>query len=85
MGWGLTVYGVDHHLLGLDLLDDFKPRGYIRLTGVVDALSLTLASHKQGLDDDVAVEGFHALYNLWQVVGAIGVVYLFYIGGVCGV
>ena len=85
VGRCFAIDGIDHNLLGINLFDDIKPRGDILFAGIVDALALILATHEHGLNDDVAVEGFHAVDDGLDVVMAGGTVYLMNILWVDGI
>ena len=76
VGRCFAIDGIDHNLLGINLFDDIKPRGDILFAGIVDALALILATHEHGLNDDVAIEGLHAVDDGLNVVVAVGTVYL---------
>ena len=85
LGRRLTVDGVDHHLLGADILDGLEPGADVSLTGVIDALTVTFTPHEHGLDDEVAVEGLHPFDDCLDVVGAVRVIHLINIYRIDGV
>ena len=85
VGRCLTIDGVDHNLLWLNLFDSLKPRSDILLCRIVDRLALIRAAHEHGLDDDVSIEGFHAVDDGVDVVMGVGTVNLINICGVDGV
>lgn len=63
--WCLTVNGVDHHFLGLNVFDGFQPWRNIFLTRVVCAI----AFHKHCLDNHVSFEPPHVLDDILHIVG----------------
>ena len=81
LGGCLTVDGVDHHLLGGDGLDGFKPGSHIFLTRVIYAIT----PHKHRLDDKVSVKCLHPFDNLVDIIVAVGAVHLINIYRVDGV
>ena len=85
LGGRLAVDGVDHHLLGLDVLDGLQPGSNVCLARVVDALPVTFTAHKHRLDDQVAIECLHPLDDGVHIVSAVRVIHLIYIYGVDGV
>lgn len=76
MGWCLSVDGVDHYLLRLDLLHHLQPGTHIFLTSIVDALSVACPSHEHRLDDKVSMESLHAFDDLVNIIGTVGVIHL---------
>ena len=70
----LAVDGVDHHLTGRYLADGLQPGLYILIARIVHIFAVAVAAHEHGLNDEMAVEGLHALNDLSHVVGARWVV-----------
>ena len=76
VGGRFAVDGVDHDLLGLDGVEGVEPGADETVAGVVDTFALVFAAHKHGLDDEMAVEGLHAVDNKADVVGTYWAVHL---------
>ena len=82
---GLSVDGVDHHLLRGDGLHRFEPGVDIFVACVINGFAVAFSAHEHGLNDHMALESLEAVDDEIDIVSAVRVIHLINICGIYGV